>query len=367
LIVGDAEEPKRVLDCSPEAGERGVRREMTIRRALTVCPEALVLPPDPVLYHNRWQDTLAAFEEISPEVEDQAWGRAYLNVGGLLPHYGDEDAICRRIIAAVQESNGLLASVGLANGKLPSLAAAFNASPGDSCVIASGSEPDFLAPLSTSLLLVEPEVVARLRLLGLTQIGDVARLTLPELQSQFGFAGKRLWQLSRGIDDEPLYPRPKVESLTAGLSFEAPVAGVEMLVAASRQLLGQLLQPLHSRAVREFTLQAELASGRGWQRRLVFREAVSEQQRLVFLLKSVLQNSPPPMAVRSLTLCLSGLAGETGKQMFLGERGRLQRQLEECIRQLKARYGYSPIYRCVDVESWSVIPEERQILVESDA
>jgi DNA polymerase-4/protein ImuB len=50
----------------------------------------------------------------------------------------------------------------------------------------------------------------------------------------------------------------------------------------------------------------------------------------------------------------------------LGERGRLQRQLEEAIRQLKARYGHSPIYRCVDVEPWSVLPEERQILVESD-
>jgi DNA polymerase-4/protein ImuB len=200
----------------------------------------------------------------------------------------------------------------------------------------------------------------------LDYIGDVAQLTLPELQSQFGFAGKRLWQLSRGIDDEPLYPRPRVESLIAAMTFEAPVAGIEVLVAASRQLLGQLQQSLHSRAVREFTLQADLESGRGWQHRQVFREAISEYQRLVFLLKSVLQNSPPPTAVRSLTLCLTGLAGETGKQMSLGERGRLQRQLQECVRQLKARYGYSPIYRCMDVESWSVIPEERQILVESD-
>ena len=339
---------------------------MTIRKALAGCPEVLVLPPDPVLYHNCWQATLAALDEISPEIEDQGWGCAYLNVGGLLPHYGNEDSICQRIIDAVYESSGLLANVGLANGKLPALAAASREAPCVSSVIASGVEADFLAPLSTSLLPVEPEVVARLRLLGLTQIGDVAALTLPELQSQFGFAGKRLWQLSHGIDEEPLYPRPRVESLTAGMSFEAPVAGIEVLIAASRQLLGQLQQPLHSRAVREFTLQAELESGRGWQRRLVFREAVSEYQRLVFLLKSLLQNSPPPMAVRSLTLCLAGLAGETGKQMSLGERGRLQRQLEECVRQLKARYGYSPIYRCVDVESWSVIPEERQILVESD-
>jgi DNA polymerase-4/protein ImuB len=71
--------------------------------------------------------------------------------------------------------------------------------------------------------------------------------------------------------------------------------------------------------------------------------------------------------VKSLTLRLSGIAGETGKQLTFGDKSRLQRQLEEAIRQLKARYGFSPIYRCVDVEPWSVIPEERQVLVESDA
>jgi DNA polymerase-4/protein ImuB len=88
---------------------------------------------------------------------------------------------------------------------------------------------------------------------------------------------------------------------------------------------------------------------------------------LKFLLRSTLTNSPPPQAIRSLTLCLSCLTGETGKQLTLGQKQRQQRQLEEAVRQLKVRYGYSPIYRCVDVEPWSVIPEDRQILVESDA
>ena len=83
-------------------------------------------------------------------------------------------------------------------------------------------------------------------------------------------------------------------------------------------------------------------------------------------MRSLLNNFPPPQAIRSLTLRLDGLTGETGKQLSLGDHSRLQHQLEEAIQQLKARYGYSPVYRCVDVDPWSVIPEERQILVESD-
>jgi DNA polymerase-4/protein ImuB len=124
---------------------------------------------------------------------------------------------------------------------------------------------------------------------------------------------------------------------------------------------------LAGRAARELTLQAELESGRTWQHRLVFREPVSEDERLTFLLRTALINFPPPQAIRSLSLRLSSLTAESGKQLSLGQKQRQQRQIEEAIRQLKTRYGYSPVYRCVDVEPWSVIPEDRQILVESDA
>ena len=36
--------------------------------------------------------------------------------------------------------------------------------------------------------------------MGLTTIGDLAALSLPELQSQFGFEGRRIWELANGID-----------------------------------------------------------------------------------------------------------------------------------------------------------------------
>ncbi len=367
LIVGDSEQPSRVLDCSAEAAARGVRPGATIRQALSHCPDAVIVPPDPVLYLGKWESILDALSSVAPEVEDEEAGRAYLNVTGLETHYRDDAALASHIVEAVLGVSGLEASVGLANCKFSALAAAACCPPRESRVVAPGDEAAFLAPLEVELLPVEPAIVFRLRLLGLDLIGDVARLTLPELQSQFGFAGKRLWQLAHGIDETPLKPRKASEVLQAGVSLEASVAGIDVMIAIARQLLSRLRLSLRGRAARELTLQAELSSGRGWQHHLVFREPVSEDERLSFLLRSALTNFPPPQAIRSLSLRLSSLTGETGKQLALGQRGRQQRQLEEAIRQLKARYGYSPVYRCVDVEPWSVIPEERQILVESDA
>jgi DNA polymerase-4/protein ImuB len=139
------------------------------------------------------------------------------------------------------------------------------------------------------------------------------------------------------------------------------------MIALARQLLSRLKPSLKGRAVRELRLQAELTSGRGWENHVVLREPVSEDERLAFLLRSSLSNFPPPQAIRSLSLRLENLAGESGKHMSLDGTSRRQQHLEEAIRQLKVRYGHSPVYRCVDVDPWSVIPEERQILLESDA
>ena len=366
LIIGDAEQPKRVLDCSEEAGNRGVRCDMTIRQALSHCPEATVLPPDPVLYRSTWESVLDALGEVSPEIEDEDLGRAYANVRGLEGHYHDEKALASHLIATVLDAASLEAAVGIGEGKFPALAAGTTCAPGESCIVPAGTERAFLAPLSTRLLPLEARMLTRLDLLGLDRIGDVATLTVSELMGQFGFAGERLWQLANGIDVEPLRPRKLPETLHATTLLESAVAGIDVMIAISGQLLSRMKPSLAGRAARELILQAEMESGRSWEHRLVMREAVSEEQRLTFLLRSTLTNFPPPQAIRSLSLRLSSLTGESGKQLTLGQKQRQQRQLEEVIRQLKTRYGYSPVYRCVDVEPWSVIPEDRQILVESD-
>jgi nucleotidyltransferase/DNA polymerase involved in DNA repair len=293
-------------------------------------------------------------------------GRAYVNVRGLETHYRDDEALARHLIETVESASGLQARVGMAKGKFLAFAAAMTCGPRESRSVPPGSEKALLAPLDVQMLPLTAEVLTRLRMLGIERIGELADLTVPELMGQFGFAGERIWQLANGIDEEPLRPRKVPDALTATTLLEASVAGIDVMIAITGQLLSRMRLSLGGRAARELTLVAELESGRYWQHRMVFREAVSEEERLKFLLRSTLTNSPPPQAIHSLTLRLSNLTGETGKQLSLGQQKRQQRQLEEAIRQLKTRYGYSPVYRCVDVEPWSVIPEDRQILVESD-
>src|SRR4030042_139134 len=78
VVVGETpDQRKAVLGCSSEAEAQGVRVGMPLRQALALCREAVFLPPHPSLYRDVFESVLAVLETFSPEVEEDALGRAY--------------------------------------------------------------------------------------------------------------------------------------------------------------------------------------------------------------------------------------------------------------------------------------------------
>jgi len=356
LVIGETpDQRKAVLDCSPEAEAQGVRAGMPLRQALAVCREAVFLPPHPSRYSDVFDSVLVVLEDFSPEVEQTSLGRAYLNAGGLARHYEGELDLGERIIRSLQEATGLVAGVGVAEGKFVAWAAAVTSEPGQVCTVPAGKESEFLRPLDVSLLPASPDTLRRLDLYGLRSMGDLASLSPGPLQAQFGGEGMRLWELARGIDSEPLRPRRHEEVMSETLRFPTVAVSVEALVVACRRLLVRL----------HWRLRAALWGGRSWEKTLTFHEAVTDWERMLFIAKSVLANAALPAPVEELTIELSGITEERGRQSTLfAEKAGLRRQLGETVRQLRARWGRPLVSRVVEVEPWSRLPERRHALID---
>jgi len=370
LVIGDSQgRHKVVLDCSPEAAAQGVRPGMPVREALGLCRDAVFLPPDPIRYHEASEAFLRVLFGVSPLVEGSDLGVAYVGVDGLQGHYKDEMALGETLVLAVRSGVGLQASVGIAEGKFVAWAAAVTSAPGEVCVVPAGRESAFLAPLDVSLLPASPDTLRRLELFGLRTIGDLAALPLGAVQAQFGHEGRRLWELAHGLDREPLRPRRHEESVSERLTFPEPAVSTEALLVAGRQLLSRLFRrpALHRRAVRQMRLRAALGDGRSWERTVTFREATADRDQILYVLRCTLEAALPSRPVEEIEVTLSGLTEETGKQEGLfTAKGRRRAQLEEAMRQLKARFGQSPVYHVVEVEPWSRIPERRLALIDYD-
>jgi DNA polymerase-4/protein ImuB len=372
LVLGGGPGERKVVQlCSPEAEAAGIRAGLPLREVVPLCPEAMVLQPDPVRTATVLEAVLADLQRVSPLVEPADDGYFYVDVRGLHAMYGDLESLEAAIHAAVPPL--LRPRVGIANGKFAAAVAARMGEPGGSaraCVVPASETRAFLAPLSVRhLLMLEPEVQHRLELLGLRTIGDLARLPFSAVQAELGPPGAQAWRVAHGKDSEPVVARPVVAAVQDGLRFDDPLGSVEAVMAAIDQLLAHTYsQPaLQGRSVRQVRVRALLADGTSWERLYTFKEALSTRDAARRALKSKLDlpNGLPPAPIDELALELLGLGGEAARQpgLFVA-RARQLSEIAEAARQLRTRYGRVPLYHAIEVEPWSRIPERRWALVQ---
>jgi len=356
----------QVVEASPELPEAWPGRSLRHVRALY--PDALYIPEDAARYREAAAAMLRALECVAPEVEPAGLGCAYLDLRGLERHYAGADDLARTIVRAVREETGLLASVGIASGKFPARIAALLADPGAANVVRTGQERRFLRDVSAGLLPFDPEIAQRLHALAIHTLGDVAGLPRTAVEAQFRGIGGRMWDLANGIDGDPLVPRRTAEAITERLSFESPVVTSEALIMAARQVVRRLSMRLERRAARKMHAQV-LAEGRlVWERLETFRDATSDEVRMMTLLKTRLSALQLTEAVDTIAVTLSEITREPARQSkLITETNPQLERLLESVHEIRARFGGPMVWRAVEVDPCSRHPEDRTILIPYDA
>ena len=206
-----------VCAASYEARVFGVRSAMPALRAERLCPQLLFVPPDFVRYKAVSRQIREIFARHTELIEPLSLDEAYLDV--TVTHTGlpSATATAEAIRAAIREETSLTASAGVAPNKfLAKIASDWN-KPDGICVIRPHQIEDFLTPLPVGRLPGVGKVMeARLAELGIATAGDLRQRTPGELEQRFGRWGRRLHELSHGIDDHPV----QTERLTVQVSAE---------------------------------------------------------------------------------------------------------------------------------------------------
>ncbi|MGI8478078.1 MAG: DNA polymerase Y family protein [Thermomicrobiales bacterium] len=355
-----------VVDCTPEAAARGLKPGLLLREVIALCPEAVFIPANPAREGAAFERVVTALETFSPRVEPSELGCCHLDLGGLERHDPSVEASARRLLRLVAPTFRPRAGVG--PGKFTSWVAARQAPPGGVRILAERDVPRTLTSIPTSWLPFPPALLARLDRLGLRTLGEIALLPSAAMQARFGPDGRRIWELARGNDDTLIHPVSRPETIVETMQLPAPTASREMLLIGVRQLIVRAFSrpALRDRGVRQTRLRVLIEGGRSWEREMTFREPVG-RDRLIETLRGRLQAMELAGPAETLVLELIGITAESAHQETIPLlRARQLRPLVDAARQLKQRYGGSPLYRIAEVEPWSRIPERRHALITYD-
>ncbi len=355
-----------VVDCSPEAAQRGVRPGMLLREVTALVPEAVFIEPNPVREATIFEHILTALETFSPAIEPEGTSRCYVDISGLGRHYPSLQAAVQRLLSLVPSI--LRPRAGIAPGKFTASIAARQAKAGGFRFVAEKDVLAFLQETPVAWLPIELDIAKRLERMGLSYLGDLAALPASAMQARFGPQGRHIWNLASGIDDVTVTPRIQQESVTESLNLPAPSSSREMLLIGLRQLVHKAFArpELRHRHVRQARLQVLIEDHRSWEKEMTFGEPVG-CDRVIEILAHRLQALELQGPAERLILSLIGLVSETAKQELLPMfHARKPPSLVAATRQLKRRYGRSPLYHIVEVEPWSRIPERRHALMSYD-
>ena len=163
----------------------------------------------------------AIFRRYTPLVEPLSLDEAFLDVTASRALFGDGETIARAIKGDVRDELGLTASAGVAPCKFAAKIASDLRKPDGLVVVPPGTVAAFLAPLPIERMWgVGPKTAPRMRALGFSTIGDLARAEEAALDRLFGAWGAHMGRLARGEDDRGVDPHGLARSIGAEETYE---------------------------------------------------------------------------------------------------------------------------------------------------
>jgi DNA polymerase-4 len=186
---------------------------MPVRKAQRLCPDLIVLPPNPRLYARASQALHEILQVFAPTIEPLGYGHAFLDLSGTRRLFGPPQDVAARIRKEANERLRLPLSVGIASNKLVSQAAikadrngrTDGRADSELLYVPTGNERSFLAPHPVEVLPeLDPGMRARLEDYQLDFIGEVAAISESALCAVFGGEGRILRARAQGIDPRPV-------------------------------------------------------------------------------------------------------------------------------------------------------------------
>jgi DNA polymerase-4 len=315
-VAGAASERGVVLTASYEARPFGVRSAIPTARAVRLCPQLVVVPPDFKRYRAVSAQVFALYREATPLVEPLSLDEAYLDVTENAWGEAFGVDVARRLKAAIREATGLTASAGVAPNKLLAKIASGWKKPDGLTVVAPERVDAFLAKLPVDALWgVGPKTAARLAAIGITRVVDLRTCDTAALARVVGSFAPDLVRQAHGVDDRPVVPDRPSKSVGNETTFPEDVVDVEALRSDAEEMARKDAAWLARHGLRARTVTLKLRY-RGFQtvtRSETRRPATRDADELAARASALLDRTEAGLGpVRLIGVTLHNLEGEDG-------------------------------------------------------
>ncbi len=246
VVIGHAGGRGVVMTACYVARRFGARSAMPMFRAIELCPEAVVIPPDMAKYKRVSAEIRHLFLKATPLVEPVSLDEAYLDLSADARHIDRPPAtLLARLAKAIETTVGVTVSVGLSYNKSLAKLASDREKPRGFSIIGRREAKSFLASLPvTAIHGIGAATAKRLGADGITAVAQLQAMPEAALAARFGKFGHTLARLVHGDDPRQVVPDRPLKSISAETTFRHDLTAVEPLTQVLQNLAARIEERL---------------------------------------------------------------------------------------------------------------------------
>ncbi len=337
-LVHETRGALRVAFASGAAQREGVRAGMTLTAARALLPALRDGLYEAVAEAQALSGLAEGFLRFSPAFRPSPPDGLWLDASAA-SLFGGEAGLVEKVEAQARAA-GYRARVVLASELFTARALARFGAATRAC-IAPGDSARALAALPLQALEEAPDVVASLRALGLSMLGELGALQPTQVVSRLGAQGLRAQRLVHGHDEARLLPAVLPEVVEEVRTLEAPAESLEPLLFALKASLDRLSTRLRGRqrAAVRLTLTLVLEPSGPHPVPLALARPTTDPKLLLDLVRHRLESVRLDAPVVTLIITVDESCEDRGQQGVLGDAPAGDAALETVLARLATALG----------------------------
>lgn len=223
VVAGDKVSRRSIiLAKSTPAKKFGIKTGEPLGMALEKCPDLKVVEPDYELYVTASRKFVEALREFSPIVEQYSIDECWVDMTGSAGLFGPPVLAAEKMKNYIKEKLGFTVNIGISTNKLLAKVAGDFEKPDKVHTLFPHEMEEKMWPLPVrDLFSVGPATERKLRDIGITTIGGIARADVEVLRKKLHKPGEVIWHFANGRCDDSLLA-PVQENKGYGNSMTTP-------------------------------------------------------------------------------------------------------------------------------------------------
>ena len=362
VIVGGTIESRGVVStASYEARKYGVHSAMAMTEAHRRCPDGVYLPVDMQKYRRVSRQLMEIFHRFTPDVEAISLDEAFLDLTGSQKLFGPAEEIGMEIKRLIREELQLTASVGLSYNKfLAKLASDMDKPDGFYRILPEELEEKVWPLPIRRMMGVGGKTSQMLEQMGVTTIGQLAKVNTGLLEHLLGKQGVVMHQVANGIDDRRVEPVRESKSVGRETTFPQDICEQYLLETILFTLADDVCHTLRISGLKGKTVSIKIRypDFRSITRAVTLEQYTSSFEPVFAAVQDLMQhNYKGGTAVRLIGVTVSNLKKDDQiveqQELFQNATAQnRQNELNKVMDKINEKYGGNTVHRARKLTGW---------------